>query len=86
MSDPYRAPSPPTHVTVARELIERSLRILESVSSVPTGTWPEVYAVRNELQRILESDEDAREQCGDCGAEILGYHACQGVPGGFGED
>jgi hypothetical protein len=20
------------------------------------------------------------EQCGQCGAEILGYHACQGVP------
>lgn len=26
------------------------------------------------------------EQCGDCGAEILGYHRCEGVPGGFGDD
>lgn len=26
------------------------------------------------------------EQCGQCGAEILGYHVCQGVPGGFGDD
>lgn len=33
-----------------------------------------------------EQLEEPREQCGDCGAEILGYHACQGVPGGFGED
>jgi hypothetical protein len=26
------------------------------------------------------------ESCGDCGAEIIGYHACQGVPGGFGDE
>jgi hypothetical protein len=30
--------------------------------------------------------EEPREQCGQCGAEILGYHACQGVPSGFSED
>lgn len=27
-----------------------------------------------------------REQCSQCGAEILGHHSCQGVPGGFGDE
>lgn len=29
---------------------------------------------------------ERRSQCVDCGAEILGYHRCEGVPGGFGDD
>lgn len=32
------------------------------------------------------SDESERDFCGDCGEEILGYHRCLGVPGGFGEE
>lgn len=26
------------------------------------------------------------EQCGQCGADVIGYHACEGVMGGFGDD
>lgn len=30
---------------------------------------------------------EPKQQCGDCGAEILGFHgACEGVPGGFGDE
>jgi hypothetical protein len=25
-------------------------------------------------------DPEPEEQCGQCGAVVLGYHACQGVP------
>lgn len=35
---------------------------------------------------LLELRRPQREQCSDCGTEVLGHHACQGVPGGFGED
>ncbi len=31
-------------------------------------------------------EEPAHEQCLDCGAEMIGHHACQGVPGGFSDD
>jgi hypothetical protein len=30
--------------------------------------------------------DEPEEQCGQCGAVILGCHACQGVPGGFSEE
>ncbi len=43
-------------------------------------------AVRDALVWIFEPDVAYRPQCGDCGAEIIEYHACEGVPGGFGED
>lgn len=26
------------------------------------------------------------ETCSQCGAEVIGHHACEGVPGGFGND
>lgn len=32
-----------------------------------------------------DADENT-EQCGQCGEVILGYHRCQGVPGGFPDD
>jgi hypothetical protein len=41
-----------------------------------------------QIHRELENwpDVEQMEQCGQCGAEVLGYHACEGVPGGFGDD
>jgi hypothetical protein len=29
---------------------------------------------------VTETSEP-NEQCSDCGAEVLGHHSCQGVPG-----
>lgn len=30
--------------------------------------------------------EQPPEQCGQCGADVVAHHACEGVPGGFGDD
>lgn len=52
------------------------------------------YRCGGELERDERTPEEieaelreTREQCGDCGAEILGAHGhCPGVPGGFGDE
>ncbi len=33
-----------------------------------------------------EDDEHAPETCSQCGAVVLGHHACEVVPGGFSDD
>jgi hypothetical protein len=51
------------------------------------GVDADTLAMGAELQGVrIERVADEPEQCSDCGAVILGYHACQGVPGGFGDD
>lgn len=54
---------------------------------------PYEYEEAREQQRDIEGytgvthvhlegapEDESREQCNDCGAEVLGHHACQGVP------
>lgn len=35
---------------------------------------------------MLSPEPEPEEQCGQCGAVVLGGHGCQGVPGGFSDD
>lgn len=48
----------------------------------PRGSW---LTEKGEQLLALTDEWEAmpREQCSQCGAVIEGYHACQGVPGGF---
>lgn len=36
--------------------------------------------------RFRLADDPAPVTCADCGAEVIGAHGCQGVPGGFSDD
>ena len=39
-------------------------------------------AFRSAVRHVLINKQaDAPDQCQDCGAEIIGAHGCQGVPG-----
>lgn len=47
----------------------------------------ETGGVSMSARELVEIDDIApHQQCSDCGAEVLGYHACEGVPGGFGDE
>lgn len=53
----------------------------DSNSDAYRDNWDRIFGEKTE-----EKPEETREQCTQCGSEILGHHACEGVPGGFGED
>jgi hypothetical protein len=51
---------------------------------ITPGEW---FAVSTAVGAVhIEVDEADRWSCGDCGSEGWGFHACEGVPGGFGDD
>lgn len=59
--------------------------IMADDGKVPCGPVDDVLHVM--LRSYYFHEPTPRQQCNDCGAEIIGYHgACEGVPGGFSDD
>ena len=61
------------------------LRALASMIEATAAEEGEATAAEESASsEPLESE--VREHCGQCGAEVLGCHACEGVPGGFSDE
>lgn len=98
MRDPYTRPTWAAEV----EHIARAETLIHAVPADfgdPPDEWADklltdkrrIEALTQEWHKgpamtLGEYEDEHREQCSQCGAEILGCHACQGVPGGFSDD
>jgi hypothetical protein len=70
---------PRQEIGIEKADIDDALAVMATVLTWRTGGDVDAAA---EMHGVTVT----RDHCSDCGAEILGYHACQGVPGGFGND